>query len=66
MQPFRGNCAETGIGVAQNQQRVGAYRRHKLVAAVYNVAHRFAQISARGVHINVRLAQSQFAEKYAA
>lgn len=54
---------QAAVGVAQDQQRVGLYLHHELVARGDDVAHGLAQVGAHGVQVDVGVVQRQFAEE---
>ena len=60
-----GDGAQAGVGVAEDEQRVGLYVGHELVGAVDDVADGGAEVVAHGVHIYLGVGQLQILEEYA-
>ena len=57
------NSRQAGVGIAQDQQRIGLDGSHQLVRAVDDVANGGAQIIAHGIHIDLRIRQFQILEE---
>lgn len=64
VQPLGPNDAQAAVGVAQHQHSVRLDGDHQLVALGDDVAHGLAQISAHGIHINLRVCQLQIVEEH--
>ena len=54
---------QAGVGVAQDQDRVGLKVHHGLVGGGDDVAHGLAQVGADGIQIELRIRKSQVFEK---
>ena len=65
MQPLGADDGQAAVGIAQHQHGVRLDGDHQLVALGDDVAHRFAQIRAHGVHIDLGVCQLQIVEEYA-
>ena len=55
---------QAGIRVAQHQHGIGLDLHHQLVALGDDVAHRFAQVHAYGIHIHIRVGELQVLEEH--
>jgi len=62
--PLGGDGRQAGIGVPQDQQGIGLYLDHELVAGVDDVAHGCSQIVPYGVHVHIWGIQLQIMEKH--
>jgi hypothetical protein len=51
VQPLCRDGGKAGVGIAEDKQSIGLNSVYKLIGAVYDVAHGFAEIVADGVHI---------------
>jgi len=63
LQPFGRYRREGGVGVAQDEQRVGTFGLHHLERLGDDVADGLPQVLADGVEVVVRLAEAQVLEK---
>ena len=63
MQPLGTDDGKAAVGIAQHQHGIRADSSHQLVALGDDVAHRFAEVGAHGVHIDLRVGQLQIMEK---
>ena len=65
MQALGADDAEARVGVAEHQDGVGLHLHHELVGLGNAVAHRFAEVVAYGLHVNIGVGQLQVLEEYA-
>ena len=63
VEAFRRYGAEARIGVAQDEEGVGADGLHELVGAVYDVAHGGSEVIADGIHVYFGVLEFQVFEK---
>ena len=56
--------AEAAVGVAQHQHGIGLGGDHQLVALGNDVAHGLAQVTAHGLHVDVRIGQLEVLEEH--
>ena len=57
--------AQTGVGIAEYQYRIGLNLSHQLIAFRDDIAHRLAEIGADRIEVNVGIVQRQILEEYA-
>ena len=57
--------AQAAVGVAQHQHGIGLGGHHQLVALGNDVAHGLAQVTAHGLHVDVRIGQLEVLEEHA-
>ena len=65
VQALGADDAQAGVGVAQDQYGIGLNLHHQFVTLCDDVAHRFAQVGAHGVQVNVRVGEFQVLEEHA-
>ena len=65
VEPLSADDAEAGVRVAQNQHGVGLNLNHQLVRFGDDITHGFAQVSAHGIHVHIRVRQFQVLEEHA-
>ena len=65
MQSLRRDGGEAGVGVAENEKRVGLCLCHKLVGAVDDIADGGAKVIANGIHIHLGVRKLQILEEHA-
>ena len=63
MQTLRADHRKTRIRVAQHQHGIGTQTLHELIGTGDDIAHRFAEVCADGVEIDIRIVQFQIAEE---
>ena len=63
VQPLCGDGTQAGVGISQNQQRIGLQPYHQLIGAADDIAHGLAQIISHRIQIYLRLSQLQIPEK---
>ena len=64
MQTFRRYRRQATVGVAEYEQSVGFYRRHKFIRAVYYVSDRRSEVVSHRVHINFGIGEGEVFKKY--
>ena len=63
VQPLGGDGRQAGVGVPQNQHRIGLDGVHQLVGTVDDVAHGSAQVVSHRVQVHIRVGKAQVPEE---
>ena len=58
------NSRKTGVGIAENKERIGGYTAHELVRAVDDIANGRTEIVAYRVHIDLGVGKFQIPEEH--
>ena len=65
MQALRPDDREAAVRISQNEDRIWLDFCHELIGRGDDIPHRFSQILADGIQVNLRICQSQIVEEYA-